>query len=61
MADTETQDRLLALMGKHPGQGLTTEDLVRLSGVTRQRVHQVLKEAGYEVRCVWVKGKGKRA
>lgn len=61
MAQNEdTEWKLLRLMLEYPGQGRTTNELVRASGVTRQRVHQILKALGYEVRCVWVKKGSKR-
>lgn len=51
MAKDLTRDKLVRLVAER--QGLTTEDLSRLTGVTRQRVHLILRNLGYEVRCVW--------
>lgn len=56
----DTEAKLLRLVGEKPGQGLTSADLVRLTGKTRQRVHQVLREHGYEVKAVWVRRGGKK-
>lgn len=54
----DAREKLVRLLAERPN--LTTDDLVLLAGVTRQRVHKILKELGYEVRCVWMKRGGKR-
>ena len=54
-ADTLARERVAAILKQNPRQ--SAAEIARQAGVSRQRVHQILHEMGYELATYWRKEK----